>query len=148
MPKQLLNLCSEVYLWTQLSQHSCRQSEFKHWRTWYTSTEHELKCHVENTRWNYCFQSGPPFLPLLRLLTSFRTSALLSLRLHSRAYIPSLLNPGSLEYGLPLLNLFLKHAYCKYRYTSGILHSTLHPCTTELPSQTRVHHRLNFHSKV
>ena len=51
------------------------------------------------------FQPGSPFLPLLRLLTRFRTSALLSLRLHRRAYIPSLLNLGSWEYGLPLLSL-------------------------------------------
>ena len=47
MPKQLLNLHSEVYFWTQLSQHSCRHSEFEHWRTWYTSTEHKLKCRLQ-----------------------------------------------------------------------------------------------------
>ena len=51
------------------------------------------------------FQFGSPFLSLLSLLTRFRTSALLSLRLHRRAYIPSLLNLGSWEYGLPLLSL-------------------------------------------
>ena len=95
------------------------------------------------------FQSGSPFLPLLRLLTSFRTSALLSLRLHSRAYIPSLLNPGSLGYGLPLLSLSLKHACCKLTYTFGVLRSGFGiPALLKLPSRTRVHHRLNFHSEA
>ena len=95
------------------------------------------------------FQFGSPFLPLLRLLTRFRTSALLSLRLHSRAYIPSLLNPGSWEYGLPLLSLSPKHACCKYTYTFGILHSGFCiPALLKLPSRTRVHHLLTFHSKA
>ena len=95
------------------------------------------------------FQFGSPFLSLLRLLTRFRTSALLSLRLHSRAYIPSLLNLGSWEYGLPLLSLSPKHACCKYTYTFGILHSGFCiPALLKLPSRTRVHHLLNFHSKA
>ena len=105
--------------------------------------------HVENTRWNYCFQSGPHFLPLLRLLTRFGTSAFLSLKLQNRAYIPSLLNPSSWVYGLPVLSLSLKHACCKYTYTFAILHSGLCiPALLKLPFQTRFHHQLNFHSKA